>query len=204
MTGSSRTDAGVHALQNFFHFDTEDALPDGALYHINAILAQDIVVKQLYLVRDGDHSRFDAVSREYHYFIYQKKDPFLKDRAFYYPFPLDFTKLVSAASVLIQHTDYQAFSKRNTQAKTTTCSIIHSQWIRDKDCLVFQVIANRFLRGMVRGLVGTMLQTGRGKLSVPDFEAVIEGRDASKADFSVPAHGLFLVRVSYPAGLLGD
>ena len=203
MTGSSRTDAGVHALQNFFHLDWEETIPDKALYHINAILPADIVLKAHYPVQPESHCRFDAISREYHYHIYRKKDPFLKDRAFFYPYTLSFDKLQAAAEEVMKHTDFEAFSKRNAQARTSVCIILRSQWVRRDEGLEYQVEANRFLRGMVRGLVGTMLQVGRGRITAEDFARIIEAKDSSKVDFSVPGHGLFLAKVKYGEGVLG-
>lgn len=202
LTGSSRTDAGVHALQNFFHFDTDLEIPAASLYNINAILPRDIVVKAITRLRQpaGDgapHSRFSAKYREYKYYIYQSKDPFLDDRAYYYPFTLNIQALQEAAAVVPEYKDFTSFSKRNTQVKTFQCTIMESRWLSEGDCFIYSVKANRFLRGMVRALVGTMLQVGRGKITVEEFRSIIERRDCTLADFSVPAHGLFLAGVGY-------
>lgn len=212
LTGSSRTDAGVHALQNFFHFDTNSPLHKwrgvGAeaefTYKMNAILPEDIVVKQLIPVAEDAHCRFDALSREYKYFIYRKKDPFLRGRAFYFPYKLDIEILQQAAMMLKEHDDFTSFSKRNTQVKSFTCEIQESEWFLEKDLLVFHVKANRFLRGMVRALTATMLKIGRGKMSLEQFRDIIDAKDCSKASFAVPAQGLFLVSVAYPSTLLGE
>lgn len=206
LTGSSRTDAGVHALQNFFHFDAIHSITGwkGIIseaqmaYKLNAILPPDIAVNQVILMHDDAHCRFDAVTREYKYFIYRRKNPFLKDRAFYFPYKLDVDKIREAAVLLKSYVDFTAFSKRNTQVKTFTCNILQSEWIIENDCLVYRVVANRFLRGMVRALVATMLQIGRNKISVQDFISIIESGDSTKASFAVPGKGLFLVKVSYP------
>ena len=198
MTCSSRTDTGVHAMQNFFHFDFEAEITQHSLYHINSILPADIVVKNIFRMKDDAHCRFDAISREYKYYIFRKKSPFLQDRAYYYPYTLDVEKLNQAAQSILKYKDFTAFSKRRTQVKTFECSIIKSEWIIENDCVVYYVRANRFLRGMVRGLVGTMLHVGRSKMGLEGFEKIIQGKDASKADFSVPGHGLFLVKVNYP------
>jgi len=173
LTGSSRTDAGVHALKNFFHFDSNE-LPDektisNSIYNINAILPDDIVVQKIFKVADDAHCRFDALFREYKYFVYQHKDPFLADRAFYYPYKLDIEKLQQAAAVILNYNDFSSFSKRNTQVKTFQCTIAKSEWLQEKDTLVYNVIANRFLRGMVRGLAGTMLKVGTGKITIRMF-----------------------------------
>src|SRR3954463_542460 len=166
LTGSSRTDAGVHALQNFFHFDTEISITEKNLYNLNSIIPADIVAKAFHNVNNLNHCRFDAVSREYNYFVYNKKNPFLQDTAYYFPYALNLEKLQEAAKLFTQYTDFTSFSKRNTQAKTFTCNIYCSEWLQEKDCIMYKVIANRFLRGMVRGLVGTMLQVARGSVTL--------------------------------------
>ncbi len=200
LTGSSRTDAGVHAHQNFFHFDSESEFPDpaGDVYNLNAILPEDIVVKSFFRVSDDAHCRFDALSREYRYFVYSKKDPFFRGTAFYYPYALDLARMNEAAALLMQYEDFTSFSKRNTQVKNFVCKISLSEWQRENELLVYRVGSNRFLRGMVKGLVGTMLRVGRGKLSVSDFRNIIERKDCSLADFSVASKGLFLMRVNFP------
>ena len=197
LTGSSRTDAGVHALQNFFHFDTDRVIDDGS-YNLNAILPDDIVAKRIFPVADDAHCRFDALSRQYHYYIYQDKDPFLQGRAYYVPYPVDMDLLQAAAAEIKNHTDFTSFSKRNTQVKTFECVIQQSEWGREGDCLVYKVKANRFLRGMVKGMVGTMLLVAKKKITLDEFIAIIEAKDCTKADFSVSADGLFLVKVTYP------
>jgi tRNA pseudouridine38-40 synthase len=198
MTGSSRTDTGVHARSNFFHFDFPEEILQPSLYNINAILPGDIVVRDIYPVKPGAHCRFDATSREYAYYVFQHKNPFLQDRAYYYPYTLDMEKLAAAARVITSYTDFTSFSKRNTQVKTFQCSILDSCWVQEEEYIVYRVRANRFLRGMVRGLVGTMLQVGRGKITVGRFEEIIRGLDSANVDFSVPGYGLFLMKVHYP------
>lgn len=197
LTGSSRTDTGVHALQNFFHFDYEGAINSQFIYKINAILPPDITVKSIRQINDDRHCRFDAISREYKYFIYREKNPFLADRGYFYPYTLDIELLQQAAQIIMRHKDFQSFAKRNSQAKTFLCDIQKSEWRQEGDTLVYNVKANRFLRGMVRGLTGTMLQVGRKKITLEQFGTIIESKDCTKADFSVPGHGLFLVRVEY-------
>jgi tRNA pseudouridine38-40 synthase len=201
LTGSSRTDTGVHALQNFFHFDYEGVIEDQSLYNLNSLLPGDISVRNIFPVGAEAHCRFDASSREYRYYVYGKKNPFLADRAYFFPYPLDREKLESAADLLRGYTDFSAFAKRNSQVKTFECAIRESRWEEEGECLVYHVMANRFLRGMVRGLVGTMLQVGRGKISLAQFGRVIEEKDNQSADFSVPGHGLFLFRVNFPVSL---
>src|SRR5579872_1749356 len=202
LTGSSRTDGGVHALQNFFHFDYEGVIEKRVLYNLNAILPPDISITGAYPVAADAHCRFDAVSREYRYYIYRKKNPFLTDRAYFFPYTLDREKLEAAAFLVPQFREFVSFAKRNSQAKTYDCTIMQSRWLEENGCLVYQVVANRFLRGMVRGLVGTMLQAGRGKIGVEEFAGILRERDNQRADFSVPGHGLFLVRVAFPDSTL--
>jgi tRNA pseudouridine38-40 synthase len=198
LTGSSRTDGGVHALQNFFHFDYEGLIDSRVLYNINAILPPDIVLNNIYPVAPDAHCRFDATSREYRYYIYRVKNPFLADRAWFYPYTLDPNKLRAAADLIPAYQDFTSFAKRNSQVKTSLCTILDSAWEEDGTGLVYRVRANRFLRGMVRGLVGTMVLVGRGKLSIEEFGGVLEKRDNQLADFSAPGHGLFLHRVYFP------
>ncbi|TMI68281.1 MAG: tRNA pseudouridine(38-40) synthase TruA [Bacteroidetes bacterium] len=198
LTGSSRTDAGVHALQNFFHFDYADEIHPQFIYKMNAILPSDIVLKNLVAVKGDAHCRFDAVSREYRYYIYRRKDPFLEDRAFYFPYRLNMEQLKIAAGIIRQYHDFTSFSKRNTQVKRFTCNIIESEWLLEDDCLVYYVKSDRFLRGMVRALTATMLKIGREKMDIDELRRVIEAKDCTKASFSVPATGLFLVSVNFP------
>lgn len=199
LTGSSRTDAGVHACQNYFHFDTDDKIPDPGwnTYNLNAILPDDIVIKNLYEVPDNAHCRFDAAWREYHYTIYHKKNPFIRNTAFFYPYKLNIESLNTAAGMLMRFNDFTSFSKKNTQVKNFICQIMESRWVIKEDQLVYIVRSNRFLRGMVKGLVGTMLRVGRGDISLERFGDIIGMRDCSQADFSVPSKGLFLMEVRF-------
>ncbi len=198
LTGSSRTDSGVHALQNFFHFDYETEINPNIIYNVNAVLPDDIVIKNLHQVSNSAHCRFDAISRKYNYYIYCQKDPFLKEQAFFFPYKLDIEKMKLAALLIKDYTDFTSFSKRNTQVKTFHCQIFESSWSFHSNTLVYEVRANRFLRGMVRALVATMLKVGRGKLSLVEFKTIIVAKDCSMASFAVPAHGLFLKSVAYP------
>lgn len=205
LTCSSRTDSGVQALNNYFHFNSE-IIPDSnklnrIIYNLNAILPRDIVIKNIFRVKNDVHARFDAISRVYKYYIYQQKDPFKEDRAFYYPYNLSLDKLNEAAAVLLEYKDFTSFSKRNTQVKTFLCDIVKSKWIEENGMLIFEVEGNRFLRGMVKGLVGTMLRVGKAKLSIEDFKKIIEKKDCTLVDFSVPPHALFLVDVKFGSGI---
>ncbi len=198
LTGSSRTDAGVHAIQNFFHFDSESEITDGT-YHLNAILPNDIIAKRIVKVLENSHCRFDAISRDYIYNIYQQKDPFLEDRAYFFPFPVNIQLMQKAATELMAYVDFASFSKRNTQSKTSLCKILKSEWTMENGLISYHVSSNRFLRGMVRSMAGTMLQVGKNKLSIEQFIDIIKSKDCSKADFSVPPQGLFLLKVNFPA-----
>ncbi|MFT3904394.1 MAG: tRNA pseudouridine(38-40) synthase TruA [Niabella sp.] len=202
LTGSSRTDSGVHAAQNFFHFDWDGIFEERLCYNLNAVLPADIAVRAIHPVPDDAHCRFDALSRTYQYHIYQAKNPFLYDRAWFYPYPLNIELLQSAAGLLKQYSDFTSFSKKNTQVKSFICRISKSNWAYRDRMYVYEVQANRFLRGMVRALVATMLRVGRGTLSLQDFQDIIEARDGSRAFFDAPARGLFLMRVEMPQGLL--
>ncbi|MEP7165720.1 MAG: tRNA pseudouridine(38-40) synthase TruA [Ferruginibacter sp.] len=200
LTGSSRTDAGVHALQNFFHFDFEfTTIPDWekVVYHLNAILPADIVVKAVLAVKDDAHCRFDAQYRTYEYTLYMYKDPFLEDRGYFYPYKLNMGLLNAAASIIKETTGFESFSKRNTQVRTFNCSIYESEWMLKEGMIIYRVSANRFLRGMVRGLVGTMLKVGRERTSIEEFIRIIESHDPTLVDFAVPPQGLKLLQVVY-------
>ena len=197
LTGSSRTDSGVHAAQNFFHFDVEEEIDPRAIYNLNSILPGDVAIKAIQKVHKDAHCRFDAMSRSYLYNIYSRKDPFLRDRAYFYPYTLHIDRLHEASLVLAAHTDFTSFSKRNTQVKSFNCSIIKSGWVINEGRLEYRVEANRFLRGMVRGMVATMLRIGRGRMSVDELRAVLAGKDNEKAYFDVPGHGLTLTEVRY-------
>jgi tRNA pseudouridine38-40 synthase len=197
LTGSSRTDTGVHAHQNFFHFDNSDSLDSSILYNLNAILPGDIALKSIRRVTDEAHCRFDAISRSYIYRIYREKNPFLKDTAYFYPYKLDVNVLKEAAGMISEFGDFTSFSKRNTQVKTFNCKIIESFWDEGEGMLQYHVTANRFLRGMVRGLVGTMLRVGRGRAKISDFREVLQSRNNATAYFDVPGHGLVLSAIEY-------
>ncbi len=197
-TTSSRTDAGVHALQNFLHFDTAVSIPASIVYNLNAVLHEDITVKRLALVKADAHSRFDAQSRKYAYHIVNNKNPFLKETACYMPFKTDINLMNEAAKILLKYTSYESFSKRNTDVKTFECKISASFFEANEQEIIYHVESNRFLRGMVRAIVGTLLLVGRKKITLQQFEEIILSKDCTNADFSAPAHGLFLEKVNYP------
>lgn len=201
--GASRTDADVHALSNYYHFDRDETLNNKFIYRLNAILPAALSVKNMYIARDPElNARFDALSRSYRYRIYRNKNPFLYRSALFYPFKIDRDILDKTAMVLKEYNDFETFSKRNTQTHTFRCSIFESYWENEGDELHYIVKANRFLRGMVRALVGTQLLVARGKVSVNGFREIIESKDCTQADFSVAGHGLYLEHIQYPEGLL--
>jgi tRNA pseudouridine38-40 synthase len=197
LTGSSRTDAGVHALQNFFHFDTTVIISEKDIYHLNALIGEAISIRNLFSVDEESHCRFDALSREYKYYITKKKDPFLTDRAWFYPYSLDIDTLNEAALALIGEHDFTAFAKRNTQVFTHQCTIESSYWQSIDNTLIYTVKANRFLRGMVRAMVATMLKTAKKNIDMEQFKSLLANNTNILADFSAPAHGLFLCEVAY-------
>lgn len=198
LTGSSRTDGGVHALQNYFHTNSECDFKEDCLYHLNAILPDDIIVRNIHKVDSDAHCRFDAISRQYRYYIYTYKNPFKRTTAFFYPYSIDLNLLNEAAAIILATTHFESFAKKNSQAHTYNCTIQESKWTWENDTLIYTVKANRFLRGMVKGLVGTMLQVGTRKISADEFRDIISSANNQRADFSVPSHGLFLERVSFP------
>lgn len=197
LTGSSRTDAGVHALQNFFHFDWEEEFQQKSIYNINSILPLDIVVKSVRHVKANAHSRFSAVSREYNYFISFNKNPFMNDRAWLFPYQINEELLHKAAASIKGNENFMSFSKQHTQVKTFQCQIEKSIWTRQEDSIIYTVKANRFLRGMVRALVSTMLQVARENISIKEFRTLLVGKIEASADFSAPAKGLFLTSVLF-------
>ncbi|WP_276134409.1 tRNA pseudouridine synthase A [Polluticoccus soli] len=203
--GASRTDEGVHALCNYYHFDFEAPLHPAFLYKLNAILPPTLSVSRMFQTHDPEfNARFAAISRRYRYRIYSKKDPFLVNRALYFPYTINVAALQETAAIIKEYTDFETFSKRNTQTRTFKCTILQSYWEQHETELHYIVEANRFLRGMVRGLVGTQLQVARGRCDTAAFRQIIEGRDCTKADFSVAGHGLYLEDITYPKGQLTE
>ena len=203
LTGSSRTDAGVHAYQNYFHFDWEGSFDNRVVYNLNALLPGNIAIKSVRSVRQDAHARFDALSRSYGYMVYIKKDPFLVDRGWYFPYELDRELLHKMADCIKSASYFEAFSKRNTQVKNYVCKIMRSGWQFGDEYLKYEVEGNRFLRGMVRALVSSMLQVARGNREESWFYGLLEEGYIGQADFSAPPQGLFLERVAYPGHIFG-
>jgi tRNA pseudouridine38-40 synthase len=200
LTGSSRTDTGVHALQNFFHFDTELFIEPKQVYNLNSILPLDISAKGVYKVNGNAHCRFGALAREYKYFIYNYKNPFLQDRAWYYPYKVNKDLLYLAAQLIAKQQNFISFSKQKTQVKNFLCCIEESQWVEEDDNIIYTIRANRFLRGMVRALVSSQLKVARGTMGFEEFQLLFTHPLQSSADFSAPPQGLFLTKVIYPLG----
>ncbi len=205
ITGSSRTDTGVHAAQQFAHFDFESMIDVHKVAHsMNGILAKDIAIKQITLVADSFHSRFAATHRRYLYRIVQEKNVFLHETTYYCKADLDLEAMNKAGEILLQYIDYQCFSKVKTDVQTFDCRIEYAYWIRQGSSLLFHIKADRFLRGMVRAIVGTMIEVGAGKLTLTDFEKIILSKNRNNAGRAVPPEGLTLVEVGYEGVLKSE
>ncbi|HOA46743.1 MAG TPA: tRNA pseudouridine(38-40) synthase TruA [Paludibacteraceae bacterium] len=199
ITGAGRTDAGVHAKCMVAHFDAPEIIADSDKFvaNLNSFLPADIGVERLLMVSADAHARFDAVARRYEYHVVLHKSPFYRNLACRMMPSLDFEKMNEAAEKLLDYTDFTSFSKLHTDVKTNDCTVTYARWEAVGDKWIFTIEANRFLRNMVRAIVGTLFEVGRGKLSVADFCAVIEAKDRCAAGASVPACGLYLVDVRY-------
>ncbi len=199
IVGAGRTDSGVHAKAMYAHFDVEHQINTTDLVkRLNSFLAKDIAIFSIFQVNDDAHARFDATRRTYEYHIHQHKDAFKHDFSCYFNHDLDVALMNEACQILFKHTDFQCFSKSNTDVFTYNCTIFEASWKKQDNALVFTVSADRFLRNMVRAIVGTLVGVGQHKISLQDFEEVIKSKNRGKAGFSVPAHGLYLTKVEYP------
>jgi len=202
VTGAGRTDAGVHATQLFAHVDFEKKynLEDlGQLaFRLNRFLPQAIAVNQIIPVTAEAHARFDATERSYTYFIHQKKNPFLVNQSYFFEAEVQVELMNEAAKLLLGRQDFKCFSRSNTDVKTYLCDIREAFWSHEEDRLVFRVTADRFLRNMVRAVVGTLLDVGLQKTSINDLKEIIASGERSEAGASAPAHGLYLTAVRYP------
>lgn len=202
VTGAGRTDAGVHAAKMVAHVDL--AFPPTAemlsqlVYRLNAILPHDIAIHKIYPVPDDAHARFSALARTYYYYVHTRKSPFLRDRSWRLVKTPDFEAMNRAAAILLEYEDFTSFSKVNTDTKTNICHVRSACWVQLSDHeWRFEITADRFLRNMVRAIVGTLMEVGRGQLTLDGFRKVIEQKDRSAAGDSVPARGLFLQNVEY-------
>ena len=206
VVGAGRTDTGVHASFFMAHFELENQISDIplAVNKLNKFLPKDIAVYNIRRVNNEAHTRFDAISRTYEYRITTNKNPFLTDFAWYFKVPLNVDKMNEAAKILFDFSDFTSFSKTGTQVATNNCKIYFAEWQISEYLLVFRIRADRFLRNMVRAIVGTLIDVGLGKIDKKGFKKLIEQKDRSQAGFSVPAHGLFLTEIEYPKSLFSD
>ena len=199
VTGAGRTDAGVHARMMVAHFDYPETLDGRQLtYKLNKLLPCDIAVDNVRQVADDLHARFSATSRMYRYYLHTAKDPFLRNTSCELHYPLDFDKMNQAARLLLDYEDFGAFCKAHADVKTTLCKVTDAQWHQTGSYTwYFEIRANRFLRNMVRAVVGTLIDVGRGRLTLEDFQRVVEGKKRTEAGESMPAHALFLEDITY-------
>ena len=197
--GAGRTDTGVHAKKMFAHFDTEKEINQNLVHRLNSFLPESIAIRKIFEVKPDLHARFDATFRTYHYFISTEKDPFSNTAAWQYwrQKPLDVDKMNEACKILFEYEDFTSFAKLHTDNKTNLCKMYKAEWEQNDKMLKFTVSANRFLRNMVRAIVGTMVEVGSGKISVDDFRKIIEDKYRNSAGVSAPAQGLYLVDVGY-------
>jgi tRNA pseudouridine38-40 synthase len=196
--GAGRTDTGVHASQMFAHFDYENPIDSKTIVHkLNSFLPKDIAVSDIILVDENAHARFDAKQRTYQYKINTAKNVFQDELSWYYNKELNVNAMNDAAKLLLEFTDFQCFSKVHTDVNTFNCKITEAFWKTENEQLIFTISADRFLRNMVRSIVGTLVYVGLGKISKEDFKTIIESKDRRKAGFSVPAHGLYLTEIKY-------
>jgi tRNA pseudouridine38-40 synthase len=200
ISGSGRTDTGVHCRQQFFHVDLDLKLStDDLLFKLNSMLPYDISIKSIVPVTKEAHARYDATARSYEYHLNTKKNPFSKEMSYYFPKPLNIQNMNLAATLLCgEAQDYEAFSRIKTSVNNFICSISTAQWEVEGDNLIFHITSNRFLRGMVRAVVGTLMDVGQGRKSVDDIQTILESKDRKQAGRAAPAHGLYLTKVVYP------
>ena len=198
VVGAGRTDSGVHAQEMYAHFDTNNPLPPDLVAKLNSFLPIDIAIDSIYVVTPEAHARFSAISRTYQYHISTQKDVFNYNYSMSFSLPLNVALMNEAAHILYYYTDFQCFSKTHTDVKTFLCKVYQAYWQQIGHELVFTITADRFLRNMVRAIVGTLIEVGKERLSLTDFEDIIIGKNRSKAGASVPASGLFLTRIEYP------
>ncbi len=202
IVGSGRTDAGVHCVQQFFHADLEKEIDrQQLLQRLNSFLPKDIAIRSIFLVKSDAHARYDAQARSYEYLITTKKDPLLVGRAYYFFKACNVSGMNEAAALLLGEQDFTSFSKVKTDVNHFRCTLKKAGWEKKGELLIFSITANRFLRGMVRAIVGTLLDVGTGKISSKEFQTIIKSKDRKKAGMNVPAEGLYLTKVRYPKNL---
>ncbi len=198
--GCGRTDTGVHAREYYAHFDVEEKIPqlENVMYKMNSLLPHDIVIENIQEVKSDVHARFSAIKRTYKYYMSQKRDPFSLHFEYFFSQKLDLDLMNTACNFMMLYKDFSCFSKSNTQVNNYICDISEAVWTLEGGKLVFTISANRFLRNMVRAIVGTMIEIGLGKINLDEFRQIIAHGNRSDAGASVPAKGLFLFRVEYP------
>ena len=205
--GCGRTDTGVHARNFYAHFNLEKEINkvdiQKLIFKLNSFLSRDIVILEIFAVHPEAHARFDAISRTYQYFISKNKDPFTQDISYHLFGDIDVELMNKGAKLLFDYSDFTSFSKSNTQVKTNICKITKAEWIENENQIIFTISADRFLRNMVRAIVGTLIDLGLKKISLDDVKKIIESKNRSNAGYSVPAKGLFLTEVKYPKKILG-
>ena len=201
--GAGRTDSGVHASQIYAHVDLEGNFnSEQIIYKLNSLLPSDIVVYAILKVKEDAHARFDAISRSYEYRIFRGRNPFLVETTWQYTNKkLNVALMNEAAEILLTYTNFQCFSRSNTDVKTYNCAITRARWVEEGNDLIFYITADRFLRNMVRAVVGTLIEIGKGKVSLNDFKKIIDSKNRSNAGPSVPPQGLFLTEVLYPKNI---
>lgn len=200
IVSAGRTDTGVHAVNMFAHFDYDikSKIEESNFCHLlNRLLPADIVVIAIHKVKSDSHSRFDAISRTYNYYITDTKNPFNHKYRYYLSEELDYIMMNKASKILYEYQDFKCFSKSNTDVKTYNCKITNAEWVKSEDDWKFIITSNRFLRNMVRAIVGTLIEIGRGKLEIDDLDKIIQSKDRRNAGYSVPAEGLFLKEIIY-------
>jgi tRNA pseudouridine38-40 synthase len=197
--GAGRTDTGVHARMMVAHFDIDGDIDcEQITYKLNRLLPRDIAVNDIHPVAEDMHARFSAKSRTYHYYVHTNKNPFRRMYSFQLHYPLDFSAMNKAADILLEYKDFGAFCKSHTDVKTTLCDVTAAKWIEEADgCWYFEITANRFLRNMVRAVVGTLVEVGRHRARIEDFRKIIEGKKRTEAGESMPAQALFLEDIKY-------
>ena len=197
--GCGRTDAGVHAKQFFAHFDSQNNVDtENLFFRLPKFLSKDIAIQSIKKIDENFHARFDADYRVYEYWITQKADPFLNDYSWFVYGDLNIDAMNNASKLLLSHKDFECFSKVHTDVNNFLCDITFAEWKLTDEKLIFTIKANRFLRNMVRAIVGTLIDVGRNKLSIEQFKKILESKNRSEAGQSVPAHGLFLTEIHYP------
>lgn len=204
ITGSGRTDAGVHAMQQIAHFDSDEIDANQLTYKLNSLLSKDIAINKVMPVKDDANARFSAISRTYHYHLHQAKDPFKVGTSYYFSPALNVTQINKGCEIIRGWQNFECFSRVHTEVNHFNCDVFEARWTHEQGSYLFVIKANRFLRGMVRAIVGTLLDVGQGKTSLDELKEILESNDRKRAGRAVPAEGLYLQEVKYPAEIYLD